>query len=306
MSTQAVQMVKSVAITPAMLKGTSVPEDTNPEYAAGTTYGLGVRVAVASVSKVYQSLQAGNLGKSPLTQTLWWKEVGPTNRWKPFDLSTSTQMVSLTDCYYEIAPGVACNAVVLLNMSGALSVRVRVIDPTFGLMHDTGVVSLITIPTESSWYAWFFGERKQQTQFMALDLPSYPNASIHVAVSGAPAIGVLMIGQLKTIGRGLKRGARVGIKDFSKKSRNEWGDLYLKQGEFAKKASFTIPIANDQLDNVYSLLASARGTPCLWIGYRPFACTIVYGFYNEFEVAIAYVNESDCVLDLEGLSEGLT
>nr|WP_315237723.1 carbohydrate-binding protein [uncultured Albidiferax sp.] len=296
-----VQMIKSTPVTPAMLVGTNVPENDYAEWAVGTTYALDARVILAAQHKVYQSLQAGNVGKNPLTQPLWWIEVGPTNRWKPYDLSNSTQMVSTSDIYYEIAPGTACTAVCLLNMSGALGVRARVTDPTFGLMYDQ-TTSLVSVPSESGWFAWFFGERTQQSQFIAMDLPSYPNATIRIDVTGAPHIGVVMVGQLKTLGKGLKRGARVGIKDYSQKTRNTWGDTILKQGAFAKRASFAIPVKNTDLDNVYAVLASVRATPCLWIGYEPFACTIIFGFYSEFEISIAYVNESDCTLDIEGLT----
>lgn len=299
--TVGVQIVKSTPVSPAMLVGTNVPENDYAEWAVVTTYGKGVRVIIASQHKVYESLQAGNAGKSPLTEGLWWIEVGPTNRWKVFDLSNSTQMVSATDVYYEVATGTVCNALCLLNMSGALSVRRRVIDPTFGVMYDK-TTSLVSVPIESSWFAWFFGERTQQSQFIDLDLPSYPNATIRVDVTGAPVIGVLMLGQLKTIGYGVKRGVRVGIKDYSRKSRNAWGDTVLVQGAFAKRASFALVLKNTELDNVHAVLASVRATPCLWIGYQPFSCTIIFGFYNEFDISITYVNESDCTLDIEGLT----
>lgn len=300
--TQGVQLVKPTVVTPAMMKATNVPENDYAEWVSGATYGKDAYVIVAAAHKVYQSLQAGNVGKSPLTESLWWIEVGPTNRWKAFDLSNTTQTVSATDIYYEIKPGAVCNAICLLNISGAVSVRIRVTDPTYGLIYDTGVVSLISVPAESGWYAWFFGERTQQSQFIQLDLPSYPNATIRVDLNGAPQVGVLMLGQLKTIGKGVRYGARVGIKDYSRKSRNDYGDTILKQGAYAKRASFNIPIPNDDLDNAYAVLAGVRATACLWIGYEPFACTIVYGFYTEFEIAIPYPTESDCTLDIEGLT----
>ncbi|WP_394789117.1 carbohydrate-binding protein [Rhodoferax sp.] len=299
--TDGVLIVKSTLVTPAMMLATNVPETDYSEWAIGTTYAKDARVILAAEHKIYQSMQAGNVGKQPLTEALWWIEVGPTNRWKPYDLSNSTQMVSSGDIFYEIATGIASNAVALLNMSGALGVRVRVIDPTFGTLYDKST-SLVTIPTESSWYAWFFGERVQQTQFIALDLPSYPNAKIRIDVTGAPVIGVILVGQLKTVGYGVKYGVRVGIKDFSQKKRNTWGDTILVEGPYAKRASFPIVVKNTELDNTYAVLASVRATPCLFIGYKPYACTIIFGFPSEFEIAIPYANESDCTLDIEGLT----
>ena len=295
------QFVKSTLVTPAMLVASNVPETDYPAWAVGTTYAKDARVIVVSEHKIYQSVQAGNLGKSPATEDTWWKEVSATNRWKLLDLSSSTQTVSAGDIYYEIKPGVATTALCLLNMSGALSVRGRVTDPTFGVMYDK-TTSLISIPGESGWYAWFFGERTQEDQFIALDLPSYPNAVIRIDVTGAPSIGVLMLGQLKSIGIGVRSGARVGIKDFSMKSRNEWGDTVLKPGAFADRASFTLLLANAEVDNVKRQLTSVRGAPCLFIGYQRYACTIVFGFYQEFDIVIPYLHNSECTIDIEGLT----
>jgi hypothetical protein len=299
--TTGVSLIKSTPVTPPMLISSNVPENDYGVWAAGTTYSLGQRVIVLAEHKVYESLQAGNVGHAPATSATWWIEVGATNRWKPFDLSNTTQMTNGSDVVYEIKPGVACSAVCLLNMSGVLSVRIIMTDPTFGVMYDK-TTGMISIPAASTWYDWFFGVREQQTQFIAQDLPSFPNAVIRLEITGTPVIGVIMIGQVKTIGFGVQHGVRVGIKDYSVKTRNQWGDTILKQGAYAKRASFTLKLSNRELDYVYNTLAAVRATPCLWIGFEAYACTIVFGFYTEFEIAIPYPNESDCTLDIEGLT----
>ena len=47
-------------------------------------------------------MQDGNTGKDPLTTDGWWSRVSPTNRWKPFDLSSTTRLQLTGPAYYEI------------------------------------------------------------------------------------------------------------------------------------------------------------------------------------------------------------
>jgi len=47
-------------------------------YVAETTYSKGTIVSVAADYAIYESLQSGNLGKTPNSEPLWWNQVGYT------------------------------------------------------------------------------------------------------------------------------------------------------------------------------------------------------------------------------------
>ena len=297
------RVIRSITMTDAMLAGTSVPENDHAAWNSGTTYALGDRVILTSTHKIYESLQAGNLNKPPATEPLWWVEVSPTNRWKMFDLSTTTQTVVGAADYYEITPGQAVNAMALYNISGILTIRVRLTDPVFGVVYDK-TTDLTPLPSESSWYAWFFDERVEQNQFVAEDLPSYPTATLRVDVtsSGTAYIGALVFGSIRSIGLGVQQGVRLGIQDYSRKERNEWGDTVLVQRAFSSRVSFQMLVDNTELDNTFRLLADLRATPCLWLGSDSYSSLAVFGFYNNFDINIAYATYSDCTIDVEGLT----
>lgn len=296
-------LVKPVSVTPAMLAATDVPETDYAAWSGATTYAAGDRVIVVSTHKVYESLQATNLNHDPVTQATWWIEVSPTNRWKAFDLSSSTRTAQAGAMYFEIAPGSAVNAAAVINCVGVREVRYRLTDPSFGLVYDQAH-EMTSIPSESSWYAWLFSERVERSQNIDFDLPTYPNATLRVDLTGASnmAVGVVLIGQNKTIGRGVLAGASVGIRDFSRKERNDYGDTELVERAYARRASFVVVIDNDDLDEATDLLASVRATPCLWVGSTTRAAATVFGFYNEFDIVIPYANHSECSIDLEGLT----
>lgn len=68
-----------IAITPTQLTSSSATEPHAPAaYAGGTTYGFGAIVSVAADYAIYESLSAGNVGHTPLTSPLWWRQCGYT------------------------------------------------------------------------------------------------------------------------------------------------------------------------------------------------------------------------------------
>jgi hypothetical protein len=57
------------------------------------------------------------------------------------------------------------------------------------------------------------------------------------------------------------------------------------------------------IDDVVTTLAAYRSTPIVWIGAdNIYTSLIVYGFYKDFDVDIAYPTVSYCSLTIEGLT----
>lgn len=301
----ALQIVQPMALTDAMLIATNVTEADYAAYAAGTTYGDGDRVIVVATHKVYESLQPSNVGHDPTlaASATWWIEVSPTNRWKAFDGSNSSQTARSTSITYQIRPGVAITSVAMLNLTGATSVRIRLVDGVYGTVYDK-TTDLSALPSSPSWWAWTFGARVAPSLSVATDLPSIPTADLYIDLAGGTdlAVGVILFGQMRAIGLGVQHGARLGIQDYSRKETNDYGDTVLVQRAFAKRANFDIPVEKLEVDRTATYLASLRATPCLWIGSAQYESTVIYGFFKDFEVTIAYATMSDCSLQIEGLT----
>lgn len=307
-SPTALSIVHPVAVTPAMLVATNIAETDFPAWAVGTTYTLGQRVIVLSNSRVYESLQNSNVGRDPLTATTWWIEVGPTNRWRCFDRSVTSQTVAAgtgtTTISYTLRPGQAVTALAALNVTNATSMRVRLVDATHGTVYDR-TFSFASQPLQSGWWNWFFGQRQQPTQQITTDMPgTFNNADLLVDFVGGTGMGVgaLVFGSQMRFGIGLQYGARVGIQDYSRKETNAFGDVILVRRAFAKRANFDLFISNNELDSLQNFLSSIRAVPCLWIGADRYESTILYGFYKNFDVLIAYPEHGECSLEIEGLT----
>jgi hypothetical protein len=297
-------VVKPLSITDAMLTSSTVTEADYSAWSSATTYAVGTRVIVLSTHKIYESLQASNLNKDPLTQAVWWIEVSPTNRWACLDTSVTTQTKKATSISYTITPNQAVNALALLNLTNATSVVISMTSALGGGTVFSKTVSLAAVPLYSAWWAWFYGTKIAPTQSVNLDLPSYVDGVITITINGGAglAVGVLMLGQQRAFGVGIQYGARVGIQDYSRKEKNDFGDTILVERAFAKRANFDLILEKYETDQLQNFLSEIRATNVLWIGSDDYESTTIFGFYKNFDIVISYSNRSDCSLEIEGLT----
>ena len=307
-SVNALKVIPPLTITDSILTSSNVPETDYTAWSSGTTYNIGdrVRVVGSNIHKVFESLRASNLNHDPLTDTSvppYWIEVSATNRWKMFDTSNSTQTTNANTIVVNLTPGRVINSVALLNVVGT-SVRVKVTDPIDGVVYDN-TVSLNNNGNINNWYNYFFDPIARKKNVILTDLPSYGTASIEITITntGSDAkCGVCILGAIQYIGEGIEVGASVGIQDYSRKEKNDFGDYVLVQRSYSKRARFSMAVLNEQIDALQELLVDLRTTPCVWIGDDRYESTMIYGFYKDFDIVIAYHLVSDCKLEIEGLT----
>lgn len=285
---------------------TNVPENDHAEWSSVTTYAAGDRVILTSTHKIYESLQSGNVNKNPVTEALFWVEVGPTNRWAVFDTSVSTQTAQSTNITYTLEPGIAINSLAILNLTDADEINIQITSPSSGspgIVYTETVDLGLTSPF-SDWYNWFFGIRSRPSQYIVTNLPIYTDGIFEIEILGGTdlAVGVILIGQQQRFGRGIRLGARVGIQDYSRKETSEFGETILVQRAFAKKANFDLFIDKAEVDTLQIYLSALRATPALWIGSTEYESTTVFGFYKNFDVLLNYPEHADCELEIEGLT----
>lgn len=296
-------VVKPINILPSMILSTSVPEDANPAYNAGTTYGLGQRCHLTSTHKVYESLQAGNVGHAPndAASIDWWKEVGDTNRYLMLDGSVSTQTVmSGATSYYEFKPGQAFSALALVNVTGITRVVVTVTDPAAGVVYSKSM-AFAWLPAGPDWYSWFFNRRFVTLSFLR-DIPSYPLATVRVDFEGAGGVGVLLLGQLNSMGMGIQNNARIRFQSYSIKQRNEWGDTVLKKRANSRTISLSLLCENDKIDEYDRLVSELDGVPCLFSASDGIESLTRFGFISSFDILIPYERYSEASLEMESLT----
>lgn len=310
----ALSIVRPLTITDTILIDSGSPPETNvPEndyavWSSGTTYAAGDRVILTSTHRIYESLLGSNTNNNPtaLSSPVYWIEVGPTNRWACLDTSVSTQTAQADNITYTFEPGQAINAVSILNITGGLEIYIKMVSPftgSPGIVYER-TIDLSALPLTSDWWAFFYGQRVAPSQSIALDLPSYTDCIVTIEITGNEnlAVGVILLGQVKSFGLGIKYGARVGIQDYSRKETNEFGDTIFVKRAFAKRANFDLLIIKEEVDEFQNVLSSIRAEPVLWIASDEYESTTLFGFYKNFDILISYPNHSDCSLEIEGLT----
>ena len=301
----ALKVIPPLTITDSRLTSSNVAETDYAAWSSATTYSLGQRVIVVSTHKVYESLQNSNLNKDPTlaSNATWWIEVSPTNRWKMFDISNTTQTTNANSIVVTITPGQVVNSVSLMNLEG-ISIRVKVTDPLEGVVYDK-TVSLNNNGTINNWYNYFFSPISKKKSVVITDMPSYGTAIIEITVTNTgrtAKCGVCTLGQINYLGEGINLGATVGIQDYSRKEKNDFVDYVVVQRNYAKRAKYTMAVLNEQIDALQNLLADLRTTACVWIGDDNYESTMIYGFYKDFDIVISNHIVSDCNIEIEGLT----
>ena len=297
------KVIKPTVITDAMLTHDTVPETDYPAWVSGATYAVGDKCIRTSTHRIYQRLVAGAGTTAPESDTTNWEDVGPTNKWAMFDNVVGTATTTTSPLTRVINPGSA-TGLALLELIGRQA-QVVMKDQTGGTTVYSKTIDLDGTIIESV-YDWFFAEYEQLTDVVLTDLPGqFPNGELTITVtatSGNVSCGVCKPGTVIEIGDTLA-GAKAGIVDFSGKERDTFGNYSVVERSFAKEASFAVLTQKSDFNKIFRRLASLRATPAIYIGtemtgYEPL---IVYGFYKDFSIDVAYQSHHLCSLEVEGL-----
>lgn len=292
------RLIRPTTIGDATLLSGSIAEDDYPAWSAGSTYALGDR-AVKS-HRIWESSQAANTGHDPATAGItWWIDIGPTNRWAMFDdkvgtLSRADESLSVT-----LAPG-RIDALALLQVDAA-HCTVSMMLGAEEVYHRE--VSLIDDSLISDWFLYFFEPIRPKDYVLLTNLPIYGESEINIALSkpsGEVSCGMAVLGLQVDLG-GTLINPSLGINDYSRKETDTFGNTSLVERSFSKRMGVKLILSNVDVDRVHAALSAVRATPIVWVGSGRFSAMVVYGFFRDFEIDIAYTRHSYCTLNIEGM-----
>lgn len=275
--------------------------DTFAAYSGAATYGLDYKVIDTTTHHVFQSLQASNTGHS-MSDTAWWLDVGPTNRYNMFDQSNSTQTMNGEDIDVTVTVDGRADSVSVLNMTAA-TVQVIMTTVEDGELYNE-THNLVSNSGVNNWFEYFFEPVVRKGDLTIYDLPLNKDPSIQVIVSEPGEIakvGSLVIGLSREIGDVIHP-SRVGIQDYSRKEADDFGNFTIVQRNFAKRANYKVAIEEDKADAIAALLAEYRATAVVFVGVTQFTSTWIYGFYKDWDIEFAGPNETYLNIEMEGLT----
>ena len=297
------RVIKSVVTTDTVLTSSNIPEDEYPAWVASTSYNASDKVIFEH--KIYEAILTHSSTTTPDLDQTNWLSLGATNRYRMFDNVVSNVSSRVGGIEFTLTPKEVVNGIAFLNLN-ATTVRVVVTDPTAGVVYDK-TKELTGSSEVTDYYSYFFAPLVDLNNLklaMFLDLPSnYPLASISVTIRsgvGVAEVGEVVYGVQTTVGR-TNYGTAIGIKSYSRKETDEFGNVSVVKRKNSKYAEYDIDIDNRFLASVQRFFSDIDSVPCLFIGNPDMEELIVYGFYNDFKATISFPTVSKCNLRVEGL-----
>ncbi len=298
------RILPPIELTDSLLISSSVPEDDYDEWAVGTAYVAGNRVIVLATHKIYEALQS-TTGHSPpdnLTGTSpRWLEVGATNRWQMLDRQVGSQTVADGDL--EVTIDCSGQGYVALLTMEAVSLDLQVYDNSEGEVIFETSIDLQTSSHIIDFYTYMFSPFLYLRNIV-IAIPNVYSGELTITLnSDAAKCGELLLGNIVNLGC-TNFGADIGIKDYSKKEVDDFGNYSILQRAFSKTGSFDLDITAFELEYIYNTLSNYRSTPVLWLPTDAeffSSTTMIYGFYRDFNITLQYFNSCVCNLEVEGL-----
>lgn len=278
---------------------------TEPYAAWSSTTSYAQDAIVDYTTHFYRSLVNSNLNNRPDISPTSWQDIGPDNTHALFDNQVSTQTISASPLIVTVAPAVATNSLAFLNLENATSLSVTITDGIAGPNIYSKTIGLDDTPM-IDWYMYFFEPYDLKTDVVLTDIPPYISSRITMNLSGSGTlkIGNFVYGNVYEIG-GTQYGVTSGIRDFSVKQTDDFGNTTFVQRAYSKRMEAEVFVQNNQLNVITRLLTSVRAIPCVWIGSddNQYSSTLVqFGFYKDFNITINYPSYSLCSLQIEGLT----
>lgn len=279
----------------------NVPEDDYPLYDEGVTYGEGERVMDPISHIIWESLDEENKGNEPEKSPTKWLNIGLTNKWKVFDDKVSSKTSHPDEITYTLRFTRIVNSLAVLNLESASKVTVSI--QYLGEVVYVKEYNVGHSLNFQGWYNWFFGNRRLKKNMIEMGLPTFPGAEITIKIEGGETLGVGMIilGQQRRMGYGIKYGASGGTMSYSRVQRDpDTGEVELFKRPSAKRSRMTLIMPESEADTVHHFLDEIESVPVLLVGNELYEMFVGYGIVKNFEVVIPDFSEAECVLEFEG------
>lgn len=268
-----------IAIPPIDCTASGVLVSTNAvnlaAYAAGTTYAADAKASYAGRNWV--SVQAGNIGKTPGANPLWWVDDGPVNTLAMFDTSVQTATSRTGGLTFVLAPG-RFTAIGFLGLVG-LSITITIRDGLDVIYTETRTLA----SSDGTYYGFCFDEFLQTRETTFYGLPSTPAAQITVSIAGAgtTACGLCVVGKQFEIGRA-EYGFSVPIEDRGRHYLDALGNPVNVERGYSRAVSGTVVTQRVNFNRLTGFLSDHVGVPMLWVaapGQKDLVSASTFGRY---------------------------
>lgn len=277
-------------------------------YNAGTTYAVGATVSYNY--RVMMSLQASNTGNTPPTlpetETLWWIDVGPVNRWAMFDIASNAQTVWTSPLTVVFAPGERINTIGLDGMDGA-TVTISATSVIAGGTVYGPVEAELTYRDVLDSYQYCYAPFITRPYHVVHDVPPYSDIVVTVTIEstvGNVKIGACIVGTYIELGSTLPQSRNSG-KSFSTVDRDRYGRATMNKVRSIPVTSHRTLLPKEFANSVIQARDfTLDAEPALWTGISD-ATNYLYGmhqavgFYRRLDLSDIPNDRDNVYVDLD-------
>ena len=302
-------------ITAAMIgAGTTIAEPSASEtaWAASTAYAVGdVRIR-GTTHRKYRCAVAHTSAASPVPEDdpTRWVDIGPTDRWAPFDSYTNTRATAVTSMTYVLSPGYV-NAMALYGLVGAqYSITIKDAPAGATIYSKTGFLA----QDPQGWYEYLFVEQPALDKLVLHNLPIRPTAEITItitAASGQPVgIGMIVVGDfVPLVGDtaewgGVQYGATAEPVTYSYINTDEYGTTTIVRRHAATNMRCTVMMPRQFADAALQRLQSVLDRPvaCIATTSKGYDGLNVFGLISTSPVSYDSFNIASIDINVKGLT----
>lgn len=267
-------VLKPTQITNAMLISSTVPENDGTADGGAIAHNIATAYVAANrcislVTHLIYECVTANSNKDPTDLNnqfgtpVYWKVVGPTNRWKMFDGQSSSQTEVASPLTVVLQPEFF-DELYLGNLD-AEHIEMTVKDAPGGnvIRHYSADLEN-SEPADYDEYFWM-GFRPQ-TDFIADNIDPYFAAELTITLTSASGLvkcGLFAVGDAISLGDTL-RGPEVSPKTYSYINTDNFGNNNIVRGKSAKDVTLTAVLDLIEADYVVSVLNDVQDVPCLY------------------------------------------
>ena len=252
----------------------------------------GAHTATAHLHRRYESLVTGNRGNEPaIDDGTKWLEIGPSNRWAPFDLGRNTTATDNSPMTYVITPGVRINSIGIIGIVGN-TLRVLVTSVKGGGVVYDATTSLSGRLVQN-WFDYFFLPFSPRKAVAHFDIPPNFDNVITVTVArgeGQCSISAIVVGLAVYIGK-TQFNAESDALNFSTVTRDAFGNTTLVKRRAIPKTDQAVRVQKSNITKVIEVRTLLNAEVALWSGLDDdvndyFEALLILGFYKRFSLNI--------------------
>jgi hypothetical protein len=302
-------------VTAAMIgASTTIAEPSAAEtaWASATAYAVGdVRIRAATHRK-YNCAVAHTSAATPVPEDdpTRWLDIGPTDRWAPFDRYTNTRASTVTSLTYVLNPGYV-NALALYGLIGAqYSITIKDAPAGATIYSKTGFLT----QDPQGWYEYLFVAQPAVDKLVLQNLPIRPTAEITITITAAAGqpvgVGMIVVGDfVPLVGDtadfgGVQYGASAEPVTYSHINTDEYGNTTIVRRHAATNMRCTVTLPRMFADAALQRLQSVLDQPvaCIATTSKGYDGLNVFGLISTSPVSYDSFNIASIDVQVKGLT----